>query len=269
MMVPDIGSPSFPELARGIIDAAKSRGYSVMLFDTNHDEIVRETLQLLQSKQVDGAILSFDSANRDELVRLKQTGLPVVQMYRKSPEITGPTVAIDNVESGRKATRFLIEHGHEVIGHITTGNETQSGADRLRGYREALEQAQIPYRPELVATCPHSFEAGSDCMDQLLAGSLRPTAVFATHDLMAIGAYQSIHRHGLTIPGDISIVGHDNIDQAKMLIPALTTVDTFKFELGRQGVKLLFEVMAGQVVEPCERVFPTELITRDSVRRIA
>jgi LacI family transcriptional regulator len=85
---------------------------------------------------------------------------------------------------------------------------------------------------------------------------------------MAIGAYASIYRHGLSIPSDISIVGHDNIDQSKMMIPALTTVDTFKFRLGQEGTKMLFEVMKGQIEAPYERVFRTELVERDSVRRL-
>lgn len=268
MMVPDIGSPSFPELARGIMDAVKAHGYSVMLFDTNHDEMVRETVQLLQSKQVDGAILSFDSATREELVSLRDVQLPIVQMYRKTPEITGPTVSIDNVQSGYRATRYLIERGHTEIGHITTGTQTQSGYERLHGYRKALEEACIDYRPELVQTGSHSYTSGVESMDRLLALAVRPTAVFCTHDLMAAGAYRSIHEHGLAIPEDVSVVGHDNIDLSSMLIPAMTTIDTDKFRLGQEGARLLFEVMRGEVDDRCERVFPTDLVIRDSVRSL-
>lgn len=267
-MVPDIASPSFPELAMGIIAAAKAAGYSVMLFDTHHDEIVKETIRLLQSKQVDGAILSFDSANRDELIRLKQTEFPVVQIYRKSPEITGPTVAIDNVGSAYEVTKYLIGLGHTTIGHITTGNHTQSGSERLRGYQKALEEANIPYHVALVQTGLHSYESGTRCMDSLLEADIRPTAVFATHDLMAIGAYESVSKHGLSIPGDISIVGHDNIEMSEMVLPKLTTVDTFKFRLGQEGVKLLLEEIGDKAVAATERTFPTKLIVRDSVRRI-
>lgn len=269
MMVPDIASPGFPELARGIIDAAKASGYSVMLFDTNHDEMVDETIQLLQSKQVDGAILSFDSANREELVRLRENRLPVVQMYRKCREITGPTVSIDNVRSGYEATRYLIAHGHRVIGHITTGAGTQSGYERLSGYKSALIEASIEFSSELVQSGPHAFDAGEACMNRLLELGTRPTAVFCTHDLMAAGAYRSIHTHGLTVPADISVVGHDNIDLAAMLSPALTTIDTQKFRLGQEGTRLLLEVIRGEVDENCERVFPTELIERESVKLLS
>ncbi len=237
-----------------------------MLFDTNHDEMVQETVQLLQSKQVDGAILSFDSATREEVLSLKDAQLPIVQMYRKTPTVTGPTVSIDNVQSGHMATRYLLERGHTVIGHITTGTETQSGYERLQGYRNALEDADVEYRPELVQTGAHTYASGIESMDRLLALAVRPTAVFCTHDLMAAGAYKSIHAHGLSIPDDVSVVGHDNIDLSAMLIPAMTTIDTDKFRLGQEGARLLFEVMRGEVDERCERVFSTQLVVRDSVR---
>jgi LacI family transcriptional regulator len=269
-IVPDIKSPNFPELARGIIAQAKKFGYSVMFFDTNHDdEIVKETIRLLQSKQVDGIILSFDSANRDELIRLRRTKFPVVQIYQKSPEITVPTIKIDNFGSGYFATRYLLEMGHTIIGHITTGNETQSGSERLKGYRKALEEKDISFRNELVQTGSHTYKAGIECMDRLLQLNPRPTAVFASHDLMAIGAYNSIARHGLSIPADISIIGHDNIEMSDMVIPKLTTVDTFKYTLGQEGVNLLVKEMAEKTGEATEQRFPTKLIIRESVSRIS
>jgi DNA-binding LacI/PurR family transcriptional regulator len=268
IVVPDISSPSFPELSHGIISAAKAAGYAVMVCDTDHDEMVEDTIKLLQSKQVDGAILSFDSANRDEPIRLKQAEFPIVQIYRKSPELTGPTIAIDNVGSAYEATKHLIECGHTVIGHITTGNRTQSGAERLRGYREALEESHIPFREDLVRFGSHSFESGSRCMDSLLESDLNPTAVFAIHDLMAIGAYESVSSHGLSVPRDISVMGHDNIDLSHMVIPKLTTVDTFKFQLGQASVDLLLKRMDKQVTVASETIYPTKLVVRDSVQRI-
>jgi LacI family transcriptional regulator len=266
MMVPDIRSPIFPELARGIMDCAKTHGYSVMLFDTDHDEMVRDTIQLLQSKQVDGAILSFDSANREELKLFKNAGLPIVQVYRKSPVVTGPTISIDNVQSGYDATRYLILQGHTVIGHITTGSETQSGDERLLGYRKALDEAGIEFRTELVQVGEHSYASGIDCMDRLFDYEPGITAVFCTHDLMAVGAYKSVNEHGLSVPDDVSIVGHDNIDLSRMMIPSLTTIDTEKFRLGQEAARLLFEVIRGEVDDKCERVFTNRLVVRDSVR---
>ena len=269
-IVPDIKSPNFQELARGIIDRAKELGYFMMFFDTNHDdEIMKETIHLLQSKQVDGIILSFDSAKRDELISLRKIKFPVVQIYRKSQELTVPTIGIDNLSSGYSATKYLLEMGHTVIGHITTGNNTHSGSERLKGYQKALEEYGISFREDLVQIGSHSYEAGIKCMDRLLQLSPRPTAVFASHDLMAIGAYDSIHRHGFSIPSDVSVIGHDNIEMSNMVIPKLTTVETFKYNLGRESVGLLIEEMAKKTGEATERIFPTELLVRDSVTRVS
>ena len=105
-IVPDISNPSFPELARGVVNKARQYGFSVMFFDTNHDlRVEKEAIRLLRSKQVDGIILSFNEANRDELDRLRAEHFPVVQIYRKSENHVVSTIDLDNIGSGYKATK--------------------------------------------------------------------------------------------------------------------------------------------------------------------
>ncbi len=154
-VVPDITNPSFPELARGIIAQAKSYGFSVMFSDTNHDnKVEKDVVQLMRGKQVDGIILSFDLANKDELERLKTERVPVVQIYRKSAKSTISTIAIDNESSGCKATTYLAELGHHRIAHISTGMQTQSGHERWDGYRwSALQLGQCHHRRYPVPRC--------------------------------------------------------------------------------------------------------------------
>lgn len=268
-IVPDITNPSFPELARGIVVRAKHYGYRVMFFDTNHDNAVeKEAIGLLRSKQVDGIILSFNEANREELEKLKLERFPVVQIYRKSSTSVITTVALDNITSGAAGTAYLIERGHRRIGHISTGDGTQSGKERKIGYRRALEAAGIPYRDELVQTGTNSAESGTLSMQNLLDLPEPPTAVFVSHDLMAAGAYDAVYQRGLRIPDDISLVGHDNIEISRLLQPKLTTMDTFKFDLGRTGVDLLIEEMAAERPANREVVCKTAIVERDSVRRI-
>ena len=150
-IVPDIANPSFPELARGVVNRARTLGYSVMFFDTNHDNRVEvEALNLMQGKHVDGIILSFDEANREELKKLKEEQFPVVQIYRKSSENSISTVALDNEYAGEMATRYLIQKGHKRIGLISTGERTQSGYERMKGYRKALEEAGISPDEKLI-----------------------------------------------------------------------------------------------------------------------
>ena len=263
----DITNPSFPETARGVVGKAKKYGYSVMFFDANQDsKVEKEAIKLLRSKQVDGIILSFSEANRDELEKLKQECFPVVQIYRKSSQSAISTIAIDNIGSGFTATQYLVHAGHRRIAHITTGNLTQSGYERMAGYQQALTEAGIEIDADLIQTGTNTVETGKECMDRLLGLPVRPTAVFASHDVLAIGAYEAILDRGLRIPEDISVLGHDNIEISRLVRPRLTTIDTFKYRLGEASVDLLVEEMNAHAPQNKEIVFSGELVVRDSVR---
>ncbi len=270
-IVPDITNPNFPELARGIVNKAKKYGYSVMFYDTNHDHRVeKEAIRLLRSKQVDGIILSFNEANKEELERLKLEHFPIVQIYRKSSSSVVSTIALDNVLSGYKATTYLLELGHTRVAHISTGEGVQSGSERLQGYRKALADAGIPYDDDLVQVGLNSVEAGKEGMQQLLKlpSEKQPTAVFICHDSMAAGAYDAIFEQGLSIPDDISIVGYDNNQISELIHPKLTTIDTFKYALGEAGVDLLMKEISNDKPLNEEVIIQPTLIIRDSTRRI-
>lgn len=268
-VVPDITNPNFPELARGVVEKARQRGYSVIFFDTNHDnKVEKEALKLLRSKQVDGIIVSFSESNQDEFIKLKEDQFPAVQIYRKSPRSVISTIAIDNVDSAYRAVKYLIENGHKRIGHITTGLSTLSGTERLEGYKKAFAEAGYKYRDEWIYLGCHSSETGYEGMKTLLSQNNRVTALFASHDLMAVGAYEAVFEQGLSIPDDISIIGHDNIEISRLVHPKLTTLDTFKNKLGQAGVELLLEEIADHTSINREIIFKTELIVRGSTRRI-
>lgn len=268
-VVPDITNPNFPELARGVVEKARQSGYSVIFFDTNHDsKVEKEALKMLRSKQVDGIIVSFSEANQDEFIKLKEDQFPAVQIYRKSPKSVISTIAIDNVGSAYKAVKYLLSLGHRRIGHITTGISTLSGAERLEGYKKAFKEAGFQYREEWIFSGSHCAETGYEGMKALLSQDNHVTALFASHDLMAVGAYEAVFEKGLSIPGDISIIGHDNIEISRLVHPKLTTLDTFKDRLGQAGVELLLEEIAESTSVNREIIFKTELIVRESTSRI-
>jgi LacI family transcriptional regulator len=265
----DITNPNFPGMARGVVARAREYGYSVMIFDTFRDsEVEKEAINLLRSRQVDGIILNFGEVNTDELEKLKKEKFPVVQVYRKTPRSAISTIAIDNVESGYNAVSYLLNLGHRRIGHITPGVKTQSGIERLEGYRKALKEREIPFEEELVIQGNNTSDSGRECMEQLLALDNPPTAVFAAHDMMALGAYDAVFSAGLSIPEDISVVGHDNIPVASLVRPKLTTVDTAKGELGKAGIDLLIREIENEAPISEEKVFSTELLIRESCRSL-
>lgn len=265
----DITNPNFPEMARGVVAQAKKYGYSVMIFDTAHDSNVeKEAIRLLQSRQVDGIILNFGEANTDELEKLKKEHFPVVQIYRKTPKSAISTIALDNELSGYTAVQYLIKLGHKRIGHITPGQLTQSGMERIAGYKKALAEMGIAFDPALVAEGANSADAGCKAMNNLLDLVQPPTAVFAAHDMMALGAYEAVFSRGLSIPEDVSIIGHDNIPFSDLVRPKLTTIDTHKNKLGMAGIDLLMEEIENTGPMSVERVYNTELLIRESCRAV-
>ena len=265
-LVRDLGDANFPELARGIVASARDRGYTVMFFDSElNPEMEVEATRVMESKEVDGIIVPFLDEGLAELDWLHRQGLPVVRVYREheSPEL--PTIALDNVGSGFSATSHLVDKGHTRVAHLARDLAAFSGRERLQGYRMALERHGIPFRPEYVVEQPPTRAGGQEGIKKLLEVEPRPTAVFVAKDRMAVGAYDVILDGGLEIPGDISIVGHDDIDAATVVRPNLTTMRTFRYQLGVAAVNLLFEEIVTGPGRPKEVFFTPQLVERDSV----
>ena len=269
-MIPDISKNNFPELAQGIISRSRELGYSVMFVDTSSEEdLVRDSIRLLESSHVDGIIASFESRQLKELEELKKKNFPVVQIYKRWGESSIPTISLNNIKAGYDAVKYLIKAGHRAIGIITTGPESQSGFDRKLGYLKALEEFGIPVDYDLIKVIDSNYDQEqifSSAADMLKLKQ-RPTAIFASQDLIAAKVYNYLLSHDYSIPDDISIVGHDNSRISEFLFPLLTTIDTHKEEIGRQSVNLLIEQIKGKNT-PSEIVFESDLILRESVRTI-
>lgn len=145
------------------------------------------------------------------------------------------------------------------------GGSAGSGGGRDDGYRRALEEAGLPVRDDLVISGDWTRRGGREAMRELLTRSPRPDAVFCANDLMAIGAMDTVREAGLSIPGDISLVGFDDIDAASLVTPALTTVSNPSYDAGRAAGELLLERISGQAVDGRRTVrLPCRLIERES-----
>lgn len=264
-LVRDLGDANFPELAKGIVARARERDYSVMFFDSELDpEVEVKATRIMKSKEVDGIIVPFFDEGLYELQSLHEQGLPLVNIYREEPRPNTSTVAIDNVASAITATEHLIELGHTRIAHIARDLTAFSGRERLQGFRTAVQRHGISIPAKYVVECPPTRAAGREKMSQLLQLSEPPTAVFLAKDLMAIGAYDAIYDAGLKIPDDISVVGHDDIEAATVVRPALSSMTTFRFQLGAAAVDLLFEEIDGIATNSREVFFTPQLVRRGS-----
>jgi LacI family transcriptional regulator len=265
LIVPDSANPFFAEIGRGIEDTSFANGYSVMLCNSDGDP-GRELLymDLLAQKQVDG-ILLVPTGNQVQLAAtLRTRNLPVVVIDRDVPGDPLDRAHIDNVAGGYLATRHLLDLGHRIIGYIGGPPHLSPAPDRSAGYRHALEEAGILVDPQLVAGGNFRDEGGYDGAAALLALPLRPTAIFAGNDLMAIGALAAACERGVQVPEELSVVGFDDIHLARYLNPPLTTVAQPKYELGVIAAELLIARLAQPDLPPARRLLQAQLVIRQS-----
>jgi LacI family transcriptional regulator len=214
------------------------------------------------ASRVDGLILTTATTEGGLCSELLERGIPHVlalRAYGTSPSVTG-----DDALGGYLATRHLIDLGHREIGIVAGPDEAPTALARREGYRRALAEAGLQERPEFAYASTFSMESGEAAAEAFLAGSRRPTAVFAVNDNTAIGFTSVIQRAGLRIPQDLSVVGYNDIPLAARLSPGLTTVHVPIHEFGSAAARVLLEEIDTGRVEPRRVVYSPQLVVRGS-----
>jgi LacI family transcriptional regulator len=265
LILPDSANPFFAEVGHAIEAAAFALGYSVILCNTDNDE-AKEHLytEVLENKQLDGIIFVGAGENRESISELVKNGLPLVVVDRDMGNLGLDTVTTENYQGGFLATQHLLSLGHQIIGCITGPSNITPSADRVTGYRAALQQAGRPVKESLLVRGDFHAPSGHSAALQLLQLTPRPTAIFVCNDMMAIGALRAASQLGLSVPEDVAIVGFDDIELASYISPSLTTVAQPKLEIGQLAVKLLFERMGNPSLPPRHTVLSTTLVIRES-----
>jgi LacI family transcriptional regulator len=265
LILPDISNPFFAEIGRCIEDAAFKLGYSVILCNSERDPTKEEFyVEVLSKKQVDGVIFVGTTDQVESLDLLLSQELPVVVIDRDLPDLEVDAILIDNHYGGTQATRHLIDCGHRRIACIGGPSLVTPDSKRVTAYKEALIEAGLPWDERLVIRGDYHPESGYEITKLLLDQPDPPTAFFVCNDMMAFGSLRAIVNAGCQVPGDISIVGFDDIELASYFNPTLTTVAQPKVEIGIRATQLLIERIA-QKSRPYQReVLPVKLIVRDS-----
>ncbi len=238
-------------------------GYDVLRYNLARLGDQQEVFQrLISSRRVDGLIIVNLALEEDNLTYFEAMDCPIVTVERETDRF--PSVCIDNVEAGRKATQHLVNLGHTQIGLISGLSEDMMRfdvpLDRVRGYRSVLEEHDIVMRPELNVPGNFSFAGGAEAMTQLLSIPQPPSAVFALSDEMAIGALKAIRDAGLRVPEDLSVIGFDDQEVAAYL--DLTTIRQPVSEFGERAASLLLSWLSERKTEPSHLVLPTRLVLR-------
>lgn len=268
VLVPTIATVFFARVISGMQEAAAELGYSLLLGNTlGQDEIEASYAKMVQTSQADGLIqLRAFNPFGDENIP-KDRLLPMVNACEVLNTSLCPTVTLDNRAAAKAMTEHLISLGHKRIALIKGPAASPLTQERLAGYRDALQAADIDFDPHLLFPGDFTLHAGQDAAKRILALDNRPTAVFCENDETAIGAVQGFKSAGLRIPNDISVAGFDNIDFAAFCDPPLTTIAQPAEEFGRTAVNLLVDILEGKIKKAPKVIMPFELILRKSTGR--
>jgi len=268
-LIPDITNPFYPAFERGIQDVAERHGYDLTAYNT--DGIRAKELRCLRSVQrarADGIIATPFQLTADDFLPLIESGVPVVVFGEMTDAPATPRfdyVFVDDAAAAAELVTYLLNRQYLPLGMITEAGGFLRREGRIAACRRILTERNL-LQEELLARGNDPTEAGGyTAMRELLTRSPRPRAVFATNDMMAIGAMVAIREAGLRVPDDIAIAGFDDITVARLLNPPLTTVAQFPQHLGQRAAELLFERLDGSVSGDGRRVeMPYELMVRSS-----
>ncbi|MEQ7005240.1 LacI family DNA-binding transcriptional regulator [Actinopolymorpha sp. B17G11] len=242
LAVPELDIPYFAELARHLVTEADLHGWTVLVDQTEGvHERERKVIGGLRDQLIDGLILSPLALTAEDLAA-RTDSTPMVLLGERVHHGPADHVVIDNIAAARDATNHLIERGCRRIAAIGAQRVPagETARLRLRGYREALAEAGLPYDDELVTTTlRYHRRDGAAAMTWLLGLSPRPDGVFCFNDLMALGALRTLAERGVKVPGDVAVIGFDDIEDGRYSVPTLSTISPNKQEIARLAVDLL------------------------------
>lgn len=265
VLVPDLGTGYIGEIIRGIDAELSLTGLDLILY-TTHRTASKEASYVanLATGMVDGLLLVLPRSPTDFIGNLTQRKFPFVLIDHQGTGCDCPAVGATNWQGGFNATEYLIKLGHRRIGFITGSMDLGCAVDRLAGYRSALRTYHLPETPELVYEGTFFQPDGYAGASAFLDLPAPPTAIFASNDVMAMGCMDAVRNRGLRVPDDVSIVGFDDIPQASLVRPALTTINQPLEKMGRVATQVLLDLLKHPEKEAERIELPTELILRDS-----
>lgn len=273
ILVKGVYNPFFAQIIKSIEEKIDENGFSMILHynDYNSNDF-EAAIELIKEKKLKGLIClggDFEHINEEQL---KALNTPIVLSSTKiSDELDKSvlsSVSIDNEKSSFIAVDYLCKLGHKKIGIIATGESDKSiGKQRIQGYKKGLKENNIEFNSDLLEIGDYTFKSGFNAMKKLLDKKLDITAVFATSDIMAIGASKAILESGMKIPNDISIVGFDGLEYSEYFHPSITTIKQPQEQIGYKTIDILIDIIKNNGKHK-HIVLDTKLIIRESCQKI-
>jgi LacI family transcriptional regulator len=266
LVLPDLYGEFFSEVIRGVDVAARRRGYHLLVSGSHSDQQEMAAVLIAVRGRVDGVMVMSPDLDPAELSAGLASGVPMVLLNRATER--GYSVTIDNFGGAVSMARHLLGLGHRRIAFVKGPEQNADAQGRLRGYRDAMAGIGVP-TSGLEFAGAFTEDAGAMAVEQILAATPRPTAIFAGNDAMAVGALSALREAGVRVPEEIALAGFDDIWMSRYVTPTLTTVSASIPDLGRRAFDLLLEAMEQERAEERHEMIPTRLVIRESCGALA
>ncbi|MBE7215686.1 substrate-binding domain-containing protein [Shewanella benthica] len=264
MLITDTNNPFYADLIQWVDQVAYRHGYNLILCNTQGNiERAKDYMVMLNQRRVDGVLMMSSDAR--QLPVSSYATMPMVMMD-SGPEQAGYDRILDDSElGGYMATQHLLESGHMSIGMLAGPLDKSNSQNRIAGYRRAMAEANAEVDERWIQSGEFTYEGGAEAMSRLLDQPCLVTAIFASNDLMVMGAIRVAGKQGLIIPQDLSIIGYDDIPGAKYFNPPLTTISQPLEQLAEQAIAMLLARIKAPERGSQRTLLPPRLVIRDSV----
>lgn len=267
LLIADISNSFYHAIARAVQDVAREHNFDVLI--ANSDHLYENELHFLAAvsrRPVDGVIMAPYHLTPDDLERFRiQTGSPITVLGQHVEQPGIDMVHANDERAVHEATRWLIEsRGHTRLGFVGVPSSLPPGPRRFRGFALALEESGLEIRPEHIVESDFTLEGGKRAARQLIQAGELPTVIVAVNDLMAIGLILELQAAGYRVPEDVAVLGYDNIPEATIVRPALTTIAQDPRDMGQKLAKALFERIKNPDLPRRTYESSYQLIIRDS-----
>ena len=239
-VVSDISNNFFARIIKGAENAAREKGYNILICNTDSDpSMEKENVDLLLSKHVSGIIMASVSFKSTFEEQENRGGVPFVYIDNLPKHTADYTsVSINNVLAAQQLTEHLISRGHKNIAILAGSLEESSGMERLEGWKKAMAGHSLPTLDCWITSGAFTIESGFRCTEELLVQKTRPTAILATNNFLAFGAVLALRRYGYNVPDDVSLAAFDINDETQLIVPKITSMNQPVIEFGQTAVEL-------------------------------
>lgn len=261
LIVADIRNQFYAELARGIEDKARERGYSVIFCSNDDDaQLMESYVNHLKHAGVDGLIIASARLNEPVVEKLILEETPLVLVNRKLKDDKANYVVLDNYKGAYLLTNHLIGIGYKKIAGIVGPLNLSTGLERTKGFQKAIKENDLEFREEFLVHGPFRRESGYTLAKKLLSLPDRPEAIFGGNDRIALGVFDAAEELGIKIPEQLGVIGFDDTEFASLKRISLTTVSQRKYEMGNMGVEILIDC-----IEREERAYKHKIVLEPSL----